>query len=122
MLYEVPAGVGVSYVTRDARHAEVLRPQSLHRPVDVLLASTAHDDVRPVAAEAFSDGQADSATTNEHLCQTMKRNTLHYQTGNGPAALFIKRDYSYDSSVSQMIKDLDLPSSENRTKINKLMS
>ena len=85
MLYELPAGVAVSYVTHDARHAEVLRPQSLHRPVDVLLASTAHDDVCPVAAEAFSDGEADSATTNGHRCQTMQRNTLYYQMGNGPS-------------------------------------
>ena len=33
---------------------------------------------------------------------------------------FIKHDYSYDSSVSQMLKDLDLSSLENRRKMNKL--
>ena len=31
-----------------------------------------------------------------------------------------KPDYSYDSSVSQMLKDLDLSSLENRNKMNKL--
>ena len=31
-----------------------------------------------------------------------------------------KPDYSYDSSVSQMLKDLDLSSLENRKKMNKL--
>ena len=36
------------------------------------------------------------------------------------AARFIKHDYSYDSSVSQMLKDLDLSSLENRRKMNKL--
>ena len=36
------------------------------------------------------------------------------------AARFIKHDYSYDSSVSQMLKYLDLSSLENRRKINKL--
>ena len=36
------------------------------------------------------------------------------------AARFIKPNYSYDSSVSQMLKDLDLSSSENRRKMNKL--
>ena len=36
------------------------------------------------------------------------------------AARFIKRDYSYESSVTQMLKDLDLSSLENRRKINKL--
>ena len=38
------------------------------------------------------------------------------------AARFIKHDYSYDSSdcVSQMLKDLDLSSLENRIKMNKL--
>ena len=35
-------------------------------------------------------------------------------------ARFIKPDYSYDSSVSQMLKDLDLSSLENRSKMNKL--
>ena len=38
----------------------------------------------------------------------------------GWAARFIKPDYSYDSSVSQMLKDLDLSSLENRRKMNKL--
>ena len=36
------------------------------------------------------------------------------------AARFIKRDYSYESSVTQMLKDLDLSSLENRRKMNKL--
>ena len=36
------------------------------------------------------------------------------------AARFIKHDYSHDSSVSQMLKDLDLSSLENRRKMNKL--
>ena len=35
------------------------------------------------------------------------------------AAHFIKHDHSYDSSVSQMLKDLDLSSLENRRKMNK---
>ena len=35
-------------------------------------------------------------------------------------ARFIKHDYSYDSSVSQMLKDLALSSLENRRKMNKL--
>ena len=34
--------------------------------------------------------------------------------------VFIKHDYSYDSSVSQMLKDLHLSSLENRRKMNKL--
>ena len=34
------------------------------------------------------------------------------------AARFIKHDYSYDSSVSQMLKDFDLSSLENRRKMN----
>ena len=36
------------------------------------------------------------------------------------AAHFSKRDYSYESSVTQMLKDLDLSSLENRRKMNKL--
>ena len=36
------------------------------------------------------------------------------------AARFIKPDYSYDSSVSQMLKYLDLSYLENRRKKNKL--
>ena len=36
------------------------------------------------------------------------------------AARFIKRDYKYDSSVTQMLKDLDLSSLENRRKMSKL--
>ena len=36
------------------------------------------------------------------------------------AARFIKPDYSYDSGVSQMLKDLDLSSLENIRKMNKL--
>ena len=36
------------------------------------------------------------------------------------AARFIKRDYSYESSVTQILKDLDLSSLENRRKMNKL--
>ena len=36
------------------------------------------------------------------------------------AACFIKPDYSYDSSVSQVLKDLDLSSLENRRKMTKL--
>ena len=36
------------------------------------------------------------------------------------AARFVKRDYSYDSRVSQILKDLDLSSLENRRKMNKL--
>ena len=36
------------------------------------------------------------------------------------AARFIKPDYSYDSSVSQILKDIDLSSLENRRKMNKL--
>ena len=36
------------------------------------------------------------------------------------AARFIKRDYSYESSVTQMLKNLDLSSLENRRKMNKL--
>ena len=36
------------------------------------------------------------------------------------AARFSKRDYSYESSVTQMLKDLDLSSLENRRKMNKV--
>ena len=36
------------------------------------------------------------------------------------AARFIKLDYSYYSSVSQILKDIDLSSLENRRKVNKL--
>ena len=37
------------------------------------------------------------------------------------AARFIKPDYSHDSSVSQMLKYIDLSSLENRRKMNKLI-
>ena len=38
------------------------------------------------------------------------------------AARFIKSEYSYESSVTQRLKDLDISSLENRRKMNKLMS
>ena len=50
----------------------------------------------------------------------LRKDIHHLEMVQRRAARFIKRDYSYESSVTQMLKDLDLSSLENRRKINKL--
>ena len=50
----------------------------------------------------------------------LRKDIHHLEMVQRRAARFIKRDYSYESSVTQMLKDLDLLSLENRRKINKL--
>ena len=50
----------------------------------------------------------------------LRKDIHHLEMVQRRAARFIKRDYSYESSVTQMLKDLDLSSLENRRKMNKL--
>ena len=50
----------------------------------------------------------------------LRKDIHHLEMVQRRAARFIKRDYSYESSVTQMLKDLDLSSLENRRQINKL--
>ena len=50
----------------------------------------------------------------------LRKDIHHLEMVQRRAARYIKRDYSYESSVTQMLKDLDLSSLENRRKINKL--
>ena len=56
-----------------------------------------------------------SSVWDPHLC----KDKHHLEMVQRRAARFIKRDYSYESSVTQMLKDLDLSSLENRRKMNK---
>ena len=53
-------------------------------------------------------------------CATHHQDIDYLEMVQRGAARFIKSDYSYESSVTQMLKDLDISSLENRRKMNKL--